>query len=89
MILIFVVIYNFLKSCRVLDLRVLFLYDLIITFISIQTTIRGAMLQKKLIGVESGIIEIAYWETNIAIDFYDEDPDISTHLLFLSANVTS
>lgn len=27
----------------------------------------------KLIGVESGVIEISYSETNIAIDFYDED----------------
>ena len=34
----------------------------------------------KLIGVESGVIEISYSETNIAIDFYDEDTDVSARL---------
>ena len=34
----------------------------------------------KLIGVESGVIEIGYSETNIAIDFYDEDTDVSARL---------
>lgn len=34
----------------------------------------------KLIGVDSGVIEISYSETNIAIDFYDEDTDVSARL---------
>ena len=34
----------------------------------------------KLIGVESGVIEISYSEANISIDFYDEDTDVSARL---------
>lgn len=34
----------------------------------------------KLIGVESGVIEIEYCETNIVIDFYDENTGVSANL---------
>jgi hypothetical protein len=34
----------------------------------------------KLIGIESGVIEIEYCETAIGIDFYDEDTGISANL---------
>lgn len=34
----------------------------------------------KLIGVESGVIEISYSGTHIGIDFYDEDTGISARL---------
>lgn len=34
----------------------------------------------KLIGVESGVIEVSYSGTNIGIDFYDEDTGVSAGL---------